>query len=285
MSTRDVARPVLKWAGGKTQLLESILQRLPQTIATYREPFLGGGAVFFALAVAGRFQRAVLSDRNPELVGVYRAIQQDVDGLIARLTKFVSNEEEFYRVRATAPRSLVGRAARTIYLNKTGYNGLYRVNRSGGFNVPFGRYAKPKICDELNLRRVHAVLDGVELVVDDFENQCRLAQAGDAVYLDPPYMPLSKTAHFTSYDRHSFGLPEHQRLGDTFRQLAERGVCAVLSNSDTPETRQLYAGFDLEFPQVTRSINSKGSARGPVSEILVSNVPSRRRSKRAVSAK
>jgi DNA adenine methylase len=168
MRTKELPRPVLKWAGGKTQLTSFILARLPQQIKTYHEPFFGGGAVFFALARQKRFSHAVLSDVNPELIDMYRAIRDDVDAVIKRLRKMHSSEEEFYRIREYKPTSLAGRAARTIYLNKTGYNGLYRVNRSGGFNVPFGRYANPRICDEPNLLQVAAVLKSVELVVADF---------------------------------------------------------------------------------------------------------------------
>jgi DNA adenine methylase len=264
-----VPRPVLKWAGGKTQLLPAILARLPERIETYFEPFVGGAAVFFALAQQGRFRRAVLSDRNPELVDVYRALRDDVEGVIRSLRRLRHSEDEYYRVRALAPRALASRAARTIYLNKTGYNGLYRVNSSGGFNVPFGRYANPNFCDVENLRAAALALAGVEIGAADFEQVCLRARPGDAVYLDPPYVPLSKTASFTAYDRHPFGALEHRRLAGTFDDLAERGVAAVLSNSDTPETRALYAHHRPLTVQVSRPINSRATARGPIDEILV----------------
>ncbi|HMJ12699.1 MAG TPA: Dam family site-specific DNA-(adenine-N6)-methyltransferase, partial [Polyangiaceae bacterium] len=206
MSDRP-ARPVLKWAGGKTQLLPEILKRLPGAIETYYEPFVGGAAVFFALAAQGRFKRAVLSDSNPELVGLYRALQRDVDGVIRALGKYRYDESEYYRVRDSAlPRSPAARAARLIYLNKTGYNGLYRVNRAGQFNVPFGRYRNPTICDADNLRAAARALRTAEVRVADFARVSRAARAGDAVYFDPPYLPISKTASFTAYDRHAFAL-------------------------------------------------------------------------------
>ena len=263
------ARPVLKWAGGKTQLLPQILERLPARIETFFEPFVGGAAVFFALAAEGRFQRAVLADRNPDLVAVYRALQADAEAVIDELSQMRHSEAEYYRIRGLSPRRLAQRAARVIYLNKTGYNGLYRVNRSGQFNVPFGRYKKPNICDAENLRAAARVLEGVEIVEADFEEVCVRARPGDAVYLDPPYVPLSKTANFTAYARHPFGPSEHQRLARAFTELERRRVAAVLSNSDTPETRALYRGFRAKKVQVSRAINSRPTARGPIDELLV----------------
>ncbi|MCC6668731.1 MAG: DNA adenine methylase [Polyangiaceae bacterium] len=263
------ARPVLKWAGGKTQLLPQILERLPARIETFFEPFVGGAAVFFALAAEGRFQRAVLADRNPDLVAVYRALQADAEAVIDELSQMRHSEAEYYRIRELSPRRLAQRAARVIYLNKTGYNGLYRVNRSGQFNVPFGRYKKPNICDAENLRAAARVLEGVEIVEADFEEVCVRARPGDAVYLDPPYVPLSKTANFTAYARHPFGPSEHQRLARAFTELERRRVAAVLSNSDTPETRALYRGFRAKKVQVSRAINSRPTARGPIDELLV----------------
>lgn len=271
MRTKETPRPVLKWAGGKSQLAQLILERLPARIRTYHEPFFGGGAVFFALARQKRFEHAVLSDVNPELIDVYRAVRDDVEGVIRRLKKMHSSEEEFYRIRDQKPTSLGSRAARTIYLNKTGYNGLYRVNRSGIFNVPFGRYENPTICDEENLRRVAEVLSNVELRVEDFEGVLGRAEPGDAVYFDPPYLPVSRTAKFTSYARHPFELAEHQRLADVFDTLSTRGICAVLSNSCTAESKRLYPNHRLEFPLVARPINSDSTKRGKIKEILVTS--------------
>ncbi len=275
-ASTSAARPVLKWAGGKTQLLKKILPRLPERIRTYYEPFLGSGAVFFALATTQRFERAVLSDQNQELVDVYRALKEDVDALITELSSMRYSEEEYYQVRESRPRLLARRAARTIYLNKTGYNGLYRVNRSGEFNVPFGRHSNPTICDVTNLRRVAAVLESVSLEVEDFEQIARRAEPGDAVYFDPPYLPLSKTASFTAYDRHPFLLEEHERLARVFSELVESGVAVVLSNSDTADSRRLYRDFVCSYPQVTRPINSQASSRGPVRELLVTGKHRRR---------
>ena len=272
MKRVGAARPVLKWAGGKSRLVDKICDWLPSEIDTYYEPFVGGAAVFFALLKQGRCRKAVLSDRNPELVNVYKAIKTDVGGVIKALSQWQYDEECYYRVRdGYKTKSRVEQAARTIYLNKTGYNGLYRVNRSGQFNVPFGRYTNPTICDERNLRLVAECLKHVSLLVGDFEKVCKKAKEGDAVYLDPPYMPVSETAYFTSYDRHPFALAEHKRLARVFSDLAKRQVTAVLSNSDTPDTRKLFQKWSFELLQVPRAINSRASNRGPVSELLVVN--------------
>ena len=278
MKRGSAARPVLKWAGGKRQLQHQILDELPTSIDTYFEPFVGGGAIFFALAAEGRFKRAVLGDRNADLVAVYHALTQDVEGVIRLLHKFRYSEAEYYRVREQRPRSLTARAARLIYLNKTGYNGLYRVNRSGQFNVPFGRHKSPLICDEDNLRAAAAALSRAEIVTEDFEAICRDARPSDAVYFDPPYLPVSKTSNFTAYDPHPFGIDEHERLAQVFERLERRGVCTVLSNSCTEQTRKIFGRFQYRRVPVKRPINSKANLRGPVDEILVvSRPPARKR--------
>ncbi len=265
----ESGRPLLKWAGGKRQLLHAILRHLPDEIETYYEPFVGGGAVFFALAAQGRFKRAVLSDQNEELILTYRAIQGNVGRVIELLSKMPHSEEAYYEIRAQRPRTPERRAARMIYLNRTGYNGLYRVNRSGHFNVPFGRYARPNICDEQRLFAVAEALRGVKLEVSDFEKSCRSARPGDAVYFDPPYVPVSATARFAEYHSTPFDLAEHQRLSNLDQKLTKRGVDAVLSNSDPAVTRQLYKHFAFETVSARRSINSAAMGRGPTSELLV----------------
>jgi DNA adenine methylase len=264
-------RPVLKWAGGKYQLLEAILERLPARMRTYYEPFAGGAAVFFALAGEERFEHAVLGDVNRDLLSVYRALQKDVEGLVDALREHRERHSEahFYAVRAARPRGLVETAARVIYLNKTGYNGLYRVNRSGQFNVPFGRYKKPNILDEARLRSAHEALKRTEIREGDFEPLVGAARPGDAVYFDPPYLPVSRTSKFTEY-AYPFGIDEHHRLARVFAELARRGVHALLSNSASDEARRLYPGFRVERVQVARSINSNAARRGPVGELLVS---------------
>ncbi|MEY4546302.1 MAG: Modification methylase LlaDCHIA [Pseudomonadota bacterium] len=272
-------RPVLKWAGGKGRLLPKILPLLPERIETYFEPFVGGGAVFFALASERRFRRAVLSDLNAELVDVYRGIKKDVEAVIRLLEQYRKKHDAdlYYRTRQLEPQrlELAERAARLIYLNKTGYNGLYRVNRKGQFNVPFGSYVNPAICDAERLRAAAVTLRarGLKLEVGDFASVTERAQPGDAVYFDPPYAPRSTTANFTSYHSQEFGRIAHEQLASTLEELTERGVRTVLSNSDTRFTRQLYdrQRFQVQKVLVARPINSKSTARGSVGELLVDN--------------
>lgn len=263
------AQPVLKWAGGKRQLVDHILHRLPDGIGTYFEPFVGGAAVFFALAEQGRFSRAVLSDTNEELIFTYRAIRDDVEGVIRALRRMPHSEEDYYRIREQTPRSPVRRAARMIYLNRTGYNGLYRVNRAGKFNVPFGRYKCPTICDEQRLRSAARALATTELLVADFETVLAKASPGDAVYFDPPYVPVSRTANFAHYQSGGFGMDAHRRLAEVFEHLVEKRVSAVLSNSDTTETRRLFGHLTHEVVRARRNINCDPSRRGQVGELLV----------------
>lgn len=264
---------MLKWAGGKGRLVTRIIAQLPDKIQTYYEPFMGSAAVFFALASHRRFRRAVLSDQNRELVDVYRALQLDVDSVIKALAPHRYNRETYYRLRALEPNKLdlAERAARTIYLNKAGFNGLYRVNRSGQFNVPFGRHVNPTICDQPRLTLAAAMLKSVKLEVQDFEVACKRAKQGDAVYFDPPYVPLSKTSNFTAYHHEAFDETHHQRLAELFGNLAGRGVSVVLSNSDTPVTRKLYGKWRPEKIMVARPINSKTTHRGDVAELLVTH--------------
>jgi DNA adenine methylase len=265
--------PFLKWAGGKRQLLREILEAAPARMTTYYEPFVGGGAVFFALAAERRFERAVLADANHELILCYQALRDDVDGVIAELRAHRHRRNHYYAVRARNPEELAppARAARLIYLNRCGYNGLYRVNSRGEFNVPFGRYRNPTICDGEGLRAVARALQGVELVCRDFEDTIAEAQRGDFVYLDPPYLPVSRTSNFTGYARAGFSFEDQRRLAAALRRLGQRGVAALLSNSDCADTIKLYKGQPLKLGRVVarRAINSVSTGRGPVGELLV----------------
>jgi DNA adenine methylase len=267
------ARPVLKWAGGKGRLLPELIVRLPEPFDTYHEPFIGGGALFYALTNRAKIGRAYLSDANPALIDVYVALRDCVDEVVSALRKHVYNREYYYGTRALRPAdlSLPERAARVIYLNKTCYNGLYRENRRGEFNVPFGRYVNPTICDEPNLRAVSRVLQGVEIGQRHFSTILDYAQPDDFVYFDPPYHPLSPTANFTAYDRHGFGPDDQRQLRDVFAALGERRVRAMLSNSDTPLIRELYADFHIEQVFAARAVNSKANGRGKVAEVIVRN--------------
>lgn len=265
------AAPFLKWAGGKGQLLEQILARMPREIpGMYVEPFLGGGAVFFELARLGRIKRARLSDRNPELVGTYVSVRDELPAVIHALGAHFNDEAHYYAVRALDPSKLSPpeRAARMIFLNRVGYNGLYRTNASGLFNVPFGRYKNPKICDVEGLSHASKALQIAEISVADFAVTCAGVGVGDVVYLDPPYVPMSKTSSFTSYSGR-FDEPEHRRLSDTFNELVELGAFVLLSNSDTKLSRSLYTGFKITTVEATRAINSNVAKRGVVREVLV----------------
>jgi DNA adenine methylase len=268
-------RPFLKWAGGKTQLLQQYQPLFPSQFDNYYEPFLGGGAVFFYL-----FQehlsgfKAVLSDVNEELINMYRCVQTDVDALIKELESHQAkhDSEYYYQIRAQKNRKSVKKAARIIYLNKTCFNGLYRENSKGQFNVPIGRYKNPTICNAELLRADSLALQGVKLEVRDFYNVLDDAKTDqDFVYFDPPYYPLSNTSQFTSYSRYNFNEEDQFRLRDVFAELAIRGVKVMLSNSDCPFIRELYEEFPIHEVSAARSINSKGTHRGKISELVVTS--------------
>jgi DNA adenine methylase len=260
-------RPFLKWVGGKTQLLEQFEPLLPREYGRYFEPFVGGAALFFKL----RPPTATLVDMNSELIDCYLAIRDDVDGVIGELEKHRYEAEHYYAVRELDPLalSLKRRAARTIFLNKTGFNGLYRVNRGGRFNVPFGRHNNPSLGDPASLRACSAALRGVSLYVGDFASVLDDAQAGDFVYFDPPYVPLSETSDFTGYVAGGFGWEQQERLAEVFAKLAERDVRVMLSNSDVPRLRKLYAGFQIDVVQAARNINSNTARRGKIAEVVI----------------
>ncbi len=273
-----MAKPFLKWAGGKTALLPELLRAAPQQIETYYEPFLGGGALFFALQAEGRFRRAVLSDSNRELINAYTQVRDNVEGLIRALKvhqrkyrRAEDRAEYYYTIRAKRLTCSLGGAANLIFMNKTGYNGLYRVNSKGRFNVPHGRYKNPTICDEENLRATSEALQGVELRVGDFGERVRRAGPGDFVYFDPPYVPLSQTAHFTAYTSTDFDAREQHRLAQAANWCALRGASVVLSNSDHPDVAALYEEqcFNIEHVRAPRNINSKADSRGVVREYLI----------------
>jgi len=268
--------PFLKWAGGKRSLLPRLLPLVPRTMQTYYEPFLGGGALFFALSAANLaaplpFRAAVLADRNEELIWCYRAVRDDVDGVIRALDRHRYDSDHYYRVREQNVARLgdAARAARMIFLNRTGYNGLYRVNSSGQFNVPFGRHRSPRIADPERLRLASATLERARLEVGDFASIVAGAGVADFIYFDPPYAPVSATSYFTAYSEGRFGVPEQARLAELVRELGQRGVPALLSNSYCAATRTLYRGLPSKKVEVRRAINSVASRRGPVTEILV----------------
>lgn len=278
----EVPRPFVKWVGGKRQLLQQFREMNlyppydfnPET-ATYFEPFVGGGAMFFNLLP----QKAVLSDMNFELTTTFNVIKNNVDALIKKLKAYQkkNNKEDYLKIRAQEVKRLtdVSIAARFIYLNRTGFNGLYRVNQKGKFNVPFGAHGNPLICDEENLRKCNESLKGVKIFRQDYKNVLKRARKGDFVYFDPPYYPVSSTSSFTSYTKEAFLEKEQEELSDTFFKLHKKGCFVMLSNSDTPFINKLYSNLNKKITIhkvfAGRAINSKGSRRGKISEVVVIN--------------
>jgi DNA adenine methylase len=275
---REKAKPFLKWAGGKQQLLSQFDEFLPDRFERYIEPFVGGGAVFFHLWNVGCLQGPIfLSDNNEELINTYTVIRDRVEALIELVGehKRQHNRDYYYRIRALDRQDIVltdvERAARTIYLNRTCYNGLYRVNQKGQFNVPMGSYKNPTILYEETLRAAHEALREVSLAVSDFEAILDLAQPDDFVYFDPPYAPVSKTSSFTSYTAGSFGEDDQRRLANVYAVLSERGCWCMLSNSYTPLILDLYREYRVETVQAIRAINSDANGRGNINEVVVLN--------------
>lgn len=274
--------PFVKWAGGKSQLLDSYKQYFPRTIeGRYIEPFVGGGAVFFHLYTAGVLRGEIfLNDLNRELINCYKVIKDNVEELIEALEEHDAHKTDksyYYRVRdwdrapGFAQRSDVERAARTIFLNRTCYNGLYRVNRKGQFNVPYGGYKNPTILDAQNLRAVRRALQRVTLDNEDFSTCLNYAEADDFVYLDPPYHPASVTSNFTKYTKEDFGEEDQARLLSDFVRLNEMRCRVMLSNSDTDLVRRLYSDFTIIEIKAPRAISRKTSKLEDVAELIILN--------------
>ncbi len=267
--------PVLKWVGGKRQLLSVIDTFLPETIGSYYEPFVGGGAVLFHLQA----QKAVINDYNEELINVYNVIKNDVDALLIDLKRHANDSEYFYDLRAKDRNGLyskmtpVEKASRVIFLNKTCFNGLYRVNAAGEFNTPFGRYKNPNIVNETTLRAVSEYFKNqhVEIKQGDFEASLKDVEKGAFVYFDPPYDPVSISSNFTSYTDQGFGRKDQIRLKEVCDSLNEKGVNFMLSNSATDFIKDLYSDYRIEITKAKRSINSNKDKRGKVEEVLVMN--------------
>ena len=270
------AAPVVKWVGGKRQLLPQILPLIPKRMSAYCEPFLGGGAVLFALQP----RRALVNDLNQDLITVYRVIKENADALIEHLSRHENTPEYFYRIRdldrdreAYAALSDVEKASRLLYLNKTCYNGLFRVNASGAFNSPYGHYRRPNIVNEQTIRGVSRYFNSCDITFfsEDFAAVLDRVPRGGFVYLDPPYDPVSDTASFTGYNRGGFGREEQVRLKACCDALTARGVKFLLSNSATPFIRELYGSYRVSIVQARRAVNSVASRRGAIEEVLVRN--------------
>lgn len=271
--TRIKCRPFLKWAGGKKQLLPQLMSRIPESFGTYYEPFLGGGALFFELQP----ELACISDINTELVNCYKVVKNAPSELIKALSQHRYESEHYYSVRNIDRHddylswSSVQRASRLIYLNKTCFNGLYRVNSSGHFNVPFGRHKNPTICDTENLLACSAVLSKIQIEEVSFESILTRVEANDFVYLDPPYAPVSLTSNFTAYAKDGFNSDMQHKLREVCVALDGKGVRFMLSNSSAPQILELYKNFNLELVTASRAINSKANLRGVVDEVIVRN--------------
>jgi len=269
------SRPFLKWAGGKTQLLPQLARFYPPrgSVKRYIEPFLGSGAVFFHFKAMVEPKSAILWDNNRELVETFQAVRDDVGQVIKLLRKYQKQhgKDFFLSMRKKSPLSLAAKAARMIYLNKTGFNGLYRVNSRGIFNVPFGRYTNPGIFNEAWLRGASRQLQGVRIETEDFRFLKVEAKKNDFIYFDPPYHPRSKTSYFTAYTRDLFGEEHQRKLAALYRALDKKGCLLMLSNSDTPLIRELYENFDIREVSARRNINSKADRRGSICELVVLN--------------
>lgn len=260
------ASPFLKWVGGKTQLLPVLLNYIPTQFDTYIEPFVGGGALFFELQPA----RAVLADSNPELINCYTMVRDRVEDLITVLKAYPYSEQFYYTMRAEMPEDPILRAARMIYLNRTCYNGLYRVNKQGQFNVPFGSYNNPVICDAERLRAASYVLRNTELCCADYQETLRrFAKSGDFIYIDPPYHPVSKYSDFKRYTAEFFYEEDQRILAKTVKELAQQSCYALVSNSYCDFILDIYKGCEIIEVSARRNINKDPQKRGEVKEVLI----------------
>ena len=298
----NMARPFLKWAGGKRQLISEIEARLPSDIdecSSYVEPFIGGGAVLFHLLESRRFDEVHISDLNPELVLCYRTLQEDADEVIKHLSQMIESypseqedrKESYYAIRedwnsdvgkipSLSKTRMAKRTAQTLFLNKTCFNGLFRVNRKGEFNVPIGSYVNPSFPSSEDLLEVQKALQGITIHEAPFE-ECESWVSKDSfVYFDPPYRPLSDTANFVSYAKGDFNDQDQERLATLFRELDQKGAKVLLSNSDPKNTvpeddffDDLYSGFTIDRVEANRAINSNPDRRGAITELLIRNYP------------
>lgn len=265
--------PIVKWVGGKRQLMFELLKNMPENYNRYFEPFIGGGALFFELQP----DNAYISDLNEELINLYQVVRNNVDELITDLQKHDISKEYFIEIRNIDRTeeyknwSNVKKASRFIYLNRTCFNGMYRVNSKGEFNVPFGHYKNPRILDENNLINCSNLLQRTEIRHADFSEILKKVKKGDFVYFDPPYVPLSETSSFTSYTKDGFDLDMQFKLRDVCDELDSMGVKFLLSNSDTKLVNELYENYNIKKVFASRQINANADGRGKITEVLVRN--------------
>jgi DNA adenine methylase len=273
-------KPFVKWAGGKRQLIPAIEKHLPEKFGSYFEPFLGGGALLFHLLSENKNLKRYVSDLNSDLVLSYVSIRDNLNGLLKSLQKhsdkyFSDSKSYYYSVRESNPKSQIEKVSRLLFLNRTCFNGLYRVNSKGKFNVPLGRYSHPNIIQEENLRAVNQFLNQNKIIIkcQDFSSTVEKAKKGDFVYFDPPYQPVSKTANFTSYTNGNFGLNDLKRLAKVSNELAKKGVNVLLSNSSSKQVRDLFSSkhWDIIKIEANRAINSDSNKRTGHFELLIKN--------------
>lgn len=270
---KEETYPIVKWVGGKRQLMFELLKNMPKSYNRYFEPFIGGGALFFELQP----QNGYISDMNEELINLYTVVKDDVYKLIDDLNKHKVSKEYFLKIRnldrTEKYNSLsdVKKASRFIYLNRTCFNGMYRVNSQGQFNVPFGNYKNPRIVDAENLINCSKLLKNTEICCADFSEILNKVQKGDFVYFDPPYVPLNETSSFTSYTKDGFDLDMQFKLRDVCDELDSMGVMFMLSNSDTKLVNELYSSYEIKKVFASRAINANGNGRGKITEVLVRN--------------
>lgn len=276
MNKNNLVTPVVKWVGGKRQILDKIIKYVPKNFTTYHEPFIGGGAVLFGIQP----NKAVVNDINGDLINLYQIIKDSVEDLIQDLRKHKNEEEYFYLVRELdrdkekyGQLTPVAKASRVIFLNKTCYNGLFRVNRAGEFNSPFGNYKNPNIVNEITLKAVSKYFNKANIIFNnkDYEEVLMSVRKGSFVYLDPPYDPISDTASFTGYDKGGFDRDEQTRLKRVCDRLNEKGINFLISNSATEFIFELYKNYKIEIIQAKRTINSNPNKRGEIDEVLVRN--------------
>lgn len=265
--------PIVKWVGGKRQLLSELLKNMPQTFGRYFEPFLGGGALFFELQP----QEGYIADSNEELINLYLVVRDNVNDLILDLNKHEISKEYFLAIRNVDRTSEyknysnVERASRFIYLNRTCFNGMYRVNSQGFFNVPYGNYKNPRIIDKNNLYNCSELLKNTEIKCTDFSTVLEKVKSGDFVYFDPPYVPLNETSSFTSYTKFGFDIDMQFLLRDVCDELHSKKVKFMVSNSDTPLVNELYSKYNIQKVYASRMINANAAGRGKISEVLIKN--------------
>jgi DNA adenine methylase len=271
---KDRIPTFVKWAGGKKQLISQFESHFPKKIKRYVEPFVGGGAVLFYVLKNYKPKEVYIFDINQDLINVYEVIRNDVDNLIKELKKLkkLHNKEHYYQIRAENKELLssLTRASRFIYLNKTCFNGLYRVNSKGGFNVPMGDYKNPLICPEEDLKEISKMIQNVNIINASFEKCLEVSKKGTFVYFDPPYDPLKKGS-FTKYSKGDFLDDEQKKLKEVFRKLDGKGCQLMLSNSDTNFIKDLYADYNISFVKANRMINRDATKRGKINEVVVKN--------------